>query len=72
MGGAYNSGMVFELTPMAGGSWTETDLHPFNDNGTDGSGPSADLIFDKTGNLYGTTTYTYGSYGGGMVFEITR
>src|ERR1035437_1047559 len=70
-GGAYNSGTVFELTPAAGGGWTETVLHNFG-NGTDGATPYAGLIFDAAGNLYGTTYYGgTGANEGGTVFEFT-
>jgi uncharacterized repeat protein (TIGR03803 family) len=65
----YNS-TVFELTPTAGGSWTETVLHTFSSTGTDGYGPMAAVIFDTTGNLYGTTT-SGGLYIYGTVFELT-
>jgi len=69
-GGKYNGdGTVFELTPKAGGRWTEKVLHNFG-NGTDGSSPYAGLIFDASGNLYGTTN-SGGAYGEGTVFEIT-
>src|ERR1019366_6272522 len=75
-GGTYTSctssdycGTVFELTPAAGGGWTETVLHSFG-NGTDGWAPYAGLIFDAAGNLYGTT-YGGGTYSGGTVFEVT-
>src|SRR5208337_4978398 len=30
LGGTYNWGTVFELTPQAGGGWTEQVLHNFN------------------------------------------
>jgi uncharacterized repeat protein (TIGR03803 family) len=71
-GGAYGYyGTVFELTPTAGGSWTEKVLHSFNDNGKDGYNPYAGLIFDASGNLYGTTGYG-GAYGYGTVFELTH
>jgi uncharacterized repeat protein (TIGR03803 family) len=78
-GGTYDYGTVFELTPAAGGGWTETVLHNFNDNGTDGYWPYAGLIFDAVGNLYGTTygggvytSCTNGSFlGCGTVFELT-
>src|ERR1019366_9536867 len=63
-------GTVFELTPAGGGSWTETVLHSFNKNGTDGANPYAGLIFDAVGNLYGTTEEG-GTYGYGTVFELT-
>jgi uncharacterized repeat protein (TIGR03803 family) len=53
-GGAYSPyGVVFKLTPNADGTWTESVLHSFN--GADGLQPEAGLIFDATGNLYGTT-----------------
>ncbi|HXM19869.1 MAG TPA: choice-of-anchor tandem repeat GloVer-containing protein [Terriglobales bacterium] len=68
-GGAYNYGTVFEVTPKAGGSWTEQVLHSFG-NGHDGVSPQAGLIFDASGNIYGTT-YAGGTYGGGTVFEVT-
>jgi len=66
-GGTYNYGTVFELTPSAGGQWTETVLHNFN--GTDGLQPLAGLILNK-GVLYGTTL-SGGAYGGGTVFEVS-
>src|SRR5208283_5818105 len=48
---------------------TENLLWSFG-NGTDGSAPSAGLIADKSGNLYGTT-YQGGANGEGTVFELT-
>ncbi len=68
-GGAYSEGMVFELSPKAGGGWTEKVLHNFG-NGTDGSNPVGGLIFDGAGNLYGTAQHG-GPYGGGSAFELT-
>jgi uncharacterized repeat protein (TIGR03803 family) len=68
-GGTYNGGTVFELTPQAGGGWTETVIHSFG-SGTDGAGPWAGLIFDAAGNLY-STTKGGGTYNGGTVFELT-
>ena len=66
----YNGcGTVFELTPTAGGGWTEEVLHTFS-NGADGATPEAALIFDAAGNLYGTTQYG-GAHGGGTAFELT-
>jgi uncharacterized repeat protein (TIGR03803 family) len=68
-GGAYNYGAVFELTPEAGGGWSQKILHSFDDNGTDGANPEGGLIFDTAGNLYGTT-YNGGAYGYGCAFEL--
>ncbi len=53
----YGCGTVFELTPTAGGGWTEQVLHSFDNNGTDGIGPRAGLIIDAAGNLYGTSQW---------------
>jgi uncharacterized repeat protein (TIGR03803 family) len=75
-GGTYSTdctsgcGIVFELTPQAGGDWTEQVLHKFSSNGTDGQYPSSGLIFDAAGNLYGATSGG-GTYGYGTVFELT-
>lgn len=70
-GGGSGLGVVFELSPptVQGGAWTETIIHRFQGSPTDGGGPGCNLIFDKAGNLYGTTS------GGGLnnqgtVFEL--
>ena len=53
-GGANYEGGVFELSPKAGGGWTETVIHSFN--GNDGISPYyGNLAMDAAGNLYGTT-----------------
>jgi uncharacterized repeat protein (TIGR03803 family) len=61
-------GVVFKLTPAAKGKWKYSVVHNFNDS--DGAIPAAAVIFDKQGNLYGTTELG-GSGGWGVVFEIT-
>jgi uncharacterized repeat protein (TIGR03803 family) len=48
---------------------SESVLRSFG-NGADGSAPSAGLIADRSGNLYGTT-YQGGANGAGTVFELT-
>jgi hypothetical protein len=56
MAGEFGLGNVFKLTPNQDGSWTQTVLHYFAGNGAnDGALLSASLIFDRKGNLYGTT-----------------
>jgi uncharacterized repeat protein (TIGR03803 family) len=61
-------GVVFKLTPQSNGRWTEMVLHVFE--GNDGASPIAGLIFDQTGNLYGTTRGG-GQPGGGVVFRLS-
>jgi uncharacterized repeat protein (TIGR03803 family) len=69
-GGAPGFGMVFELIPKSDGSWTETILHTFKSDGRDGVNPYAGVVFDSSGNLYGTT-YGGGTLGLGMMFELS-
>ena len=64
-------GTVFELVPQAGGHWTETILHNFNDNDIDGIFPYASLTLDSDNNIYGTTSLG-GGYDDGTVYEIKR
>jgi len=59
-------GVVFKLARDG----TETVLHVFEDNGSDGASPEAPLIMDANGNLYGTTE-AGGTHGYGTVFEIS-
>ena len=68
-GGSGGSGTVFELKPGKNGHWTKKILYSFT-GGSDGSSPDSILIFDKAGNLYGTTP-SGGSAGNGTVFELT-
>jgi uncharacterized repeat protein (TIGR03803 family) len=69
LGGEFGYGTVFELT-HSHGKWTETILHSFNNNETDGGELFAGLVFDREGNLYGTTNGG-GEYGYGTVFELS-
>ncbi len=68
--GGLDFGVVFELSPGAGGSWTEKVLYSFSGEPTDAASPQAGLIFDITGNLYGTTKFG-GTSGAGAVFELS-
>ena len=68
LAGGEGYGVVYALTPSNGG-WTQSVLHSF-ERGSDGVFPSAGVIFDKSGNLYGTTAY--GSpHGLGVVYQLT-
>ena len=60
----FGCGVVFKLSPTG----TETVLHSFT--GRDGAFPSAGLIQDTVGNLYGTTEIG-GAYGFGVVFKLS-
>ena len=64
-GPPFNKGVVFRLSP--GG--IETVLYDFcsEPNCADGFAPSAGLVLDGAGNLYGTTLY---SDAGGVVFKL--
>jgi len=70
-GGAYSSGTVFQLSPGANNTWTESVLYSFQDNGVDGRGPEGSLAIDAAGNLYGTTQTGGANGGGGIVFELS-
>lgn len=67
--GTYNGGVVFELTPRGEG-WSETILYAFDLEVIDGTGPTAAVVLDGEGHVYGTTL-TGGREGGGFAFEIT-
>lgn len=72
---SWGGGTVFNLRPpktpctTAFCPWTETVLHAFN-GGPEGAAPFAPVIFDRVGNLYGTTTKG-GTGGGGVVYKLT-
>ena len=65
-GGTYNLGTVYKLTPSVGG-WTESILYSFSTEAL----PTAGLIFDQSGNLYGTTFAGGCDSYCGAVFELT-
>ncbi len=64
-------GAVFKLAPPVtkGGTWTEKTLHRFS--GQDGGTPVAGVVFDGSGNLYGTTSFGPAN-GFGLVFELKK
>lgn len=77
-GGYYGSGaaceysgcgVVFELSPGSGGTWTEAVLHEFHFL-NDGRYPFGGLAFHN-GNLYGTSSSTSGD-NGGAVFQLAQ
>jgi uncharacterized repeat protein (TIGR03803 family) len=68
-GGSHNhrGGTVFMVTPTG----TESVLYSFCSLAkcADGSNPLAGVVFDKSGNLYGTTQF--GAGGSGAVFKLS-
>jgi len=77
--GVNGCGTLFELTPQAGGGWTQKTLYTFcqesqcADGWRPGSGP---LVVDAAGNLYGTTdsggNFCNMTLGCGTVFKLDR
>lgn len=70
-GGTSGRGTVFQLAPQPDpkSAWTETILYSFAASG-DAAFPSSELVMDKSGNLYGTTTLG-GANDLGAVYEVS-
>jgi uncharacterized repeat protein (TIGR03803 family) len=68
--GANGFGSVYQLAPQPDGTWTETVLYSFK-GGTDGSGSIANVVFSKTGAMYGTTSAGGASCDCGTIFKLT-
>jgi uncharacterized repeat protein (TIGR03803 family) len=62
-------GTVFKLSPGKNNKWTHTVLYSFDPSQSEACGPTGGVVFDKAGNLYGTTQWG-GDYGYGTVYEI--
>jgi uncharacterized repeat protein (TIGR03803 family) len=72
-GFGLGGGTVFQLSPDGTGGWKETVLYSFCSapNCTDGFFPNySGVVFDSSGNLYGTTSYG-GANASGVVFELS-
>lgn len=71
-GGVSSGGIVFELSPQSGGTWTETILYDFEYSFFQPSAPYSGLVFDTVGNLYGATFRGAGTSTlfDGTVFEL--
>ncbi|HTA24225.1 MAG TPA: choice-of-anchor tandem repeat GloVer-containing protein [Terriglobales bacterium] len=66
-GGTNNLGTVYKLSDKAG-TWALTTLHTFMGN-PDGSHPEGPVVYDKEGNLNGTTAQG-GAYDYGSVYQL--
>jgi len=75
-GGTNYNGTVYQLVPpkVQGGTWTENVLYRFL-GGADGRQPSMGVVFDQSGNLFGTTQFGGNEQlcGGGCrtIFELS-
>jgi hypothetical protein len=72
LGGVYNNGTVFKLTPPAPGKtgWALSVLYTFT-GGSDGGLPNAGLVMDESGAIYGTTEMGGSWLNQGLVFKLT-
>jgi uncharacterized repeat protein (TIGR03803 family) len=70
VGGAHEKGTAFELTRAPGEKWKFTTLYAFKGQ-PDAGFPYGGLIFDASGNLYGTTYYD-GANNLGSVYQLAR
>jgi uncharacterized repeat protein (TIGR03803 family) len=68
-GGSTQTGSVFELMHKSSG-WDESTIYSFCSQGCDdGENPVTGLIFDKSGDLLGTTA-DGGAYQSGVIYEL--
>jgi uncharacterized repeat protein (TIGR03803 family) len=70
-GWAFGCGVIYEMTPNDGGTWTYQVLHRFASFGTDGQTPKGGLAMDAAGDFYGTTELG-GAYDNGIVFKLSH
>jgi uncharacterized repeat protein (TIGR03803 family) len=68
--GANNLGSVYRLAPQPDGTWIESVLYSFK-GGLDGSGSISNVVFAKTGAMYGTTSAGGASCDCGVIFKLT-
>ncbi len=67
-GGRYDAGTVFELT-RSGGEWTKSIVYNLPGDQYLQCNPRGGVIFDRSGNLWGTTMGCSNSYG--AVFKLS-
>jgi uncharacterized repeat protein (TIGR03803 family) len=66
--GKNNLGAVYELTTNHG-AWSERVLYSF-EGGSDGSNSISNLVIDRAGNLYGTTSEGGAGCSCGVIFKL--
>ena len=67
--GGLGSGTIFKLSPIGGGQWTETVVHPFQ-GPPDGAFAYNGMVVDRFGNFYGATVHG-GKNDDGSVYKFT-
>jgi uncharacterized repeat protein (TIGR03803 family) len=67
-GGIWDSGVLYQITPVKGGTFTETVLYSFG-NGDDASTPNGPLILDSKGSLYGVASLG-GAFNEGAAYKF--
>ena len=67
--GGSGSGTIFKLTPIGGGQWTESVVHPF-EGPPDGGFSYNGMVVDRFGNFYGATVHG-GTEDDGSVYKFT-
>ena len=67
--GGLGSGTIFKLTPIGGGQWTESVVHPFG-GPPDGGFSYNGMVVDRFGNFYGATVHG-GDDDDGCVYKFT-
>jgi uncharacterized repeat protein (TIGR03803 family) len=67
-GGTWDSGVIYQLTPVTGGTFTESILYSFG-NLADASTPNGPLAIDASGALYGVTSLG-GAFNAGTVYKF--
>lgn len=67
--GGLGSGTIFEVSPVGGGQWTETVVHPFQ-GPPDGAFPYNGIVADQSGNFYGATVHG-GDNDDGSIYKFT-
>lgn len=68
--GANDLGSVYQLAPQPDGTWQERVLYSFK-GGRNGSSSISNVVFDKTGALYSTTSAGGANCDCGVIFKLT-
>jgi uncharacterized repeat protein (TIGR03803 family) len=67
----HKRGTIFKLSPSSGGTWTSSVLFAFTGPATFGENPAGGVVFDQTGNIYGTLEAGgFGDAFGGSIYEL--